>query len=56
MKTYRITIDIDIRARDRGQAGRRANLIVGDIEAGRREWIVEILPDGTQERPTAKGA
>jgi hypothetical protein len=50
MKHYRISIDVDIKARDEEQARRRANLIYSDIEWARRPWIVEILPNGIQER------
>jgi predicted glycosyltransferase len=49
MKHYRISIDVDIKARDEEQARRRANLIYSDIE-GARPWIVEILPIGMEER------
>jgi hypothetical protein len=49
MKHYRVSIDVDIKARDEEQARSRANLIYSDIE-GARPWIVEILPNGIEER------
>ena len=50
MKHYRISIDVDIEARDKQEARRRANLIYSGIEQARRPWIVEVLPNGMQER------
>jgi hypothetical protein len=50
MKHYRISVDIDIKARDEEHARELANLIYSDIEWARRPWIVEILPNGMHER------
>jgi len=50
MKHYRISIDVDISAKDRQQAKRRADLLYSGIECGQRPWIVEVLPNGIQER------
>jgi len=48
MKPFRIRIEVDITARDRKQAKRLAGLLYSDLEA--RPWVVEILPDGIEER------
>ena len=50
MKHYRISIDVDIKARDEEHARQRACLIYSDIEYARRPWIIEVLPNGMQER------
>lgn len=50
MKHFRISIEIDITAADRGQAERRANLIYSDLENQSRPWLKEILPNGIEER------
>ena len=47
MKHYRISIDIDLEARSREQAERRAACLYSDLE--QRSWIVEILPNGIEE-------
>jgi hypothetical protein len=49
MKHYRISIDVDIEARDEEHARQRAALIYSDIEQA-RPWVVEVLPHGMQER------
>ena len=48
MKHYRIRIEVDIKARHREQAESRARCLYGDLE--QRPWIVEVLPDGIEER------
>ena len=48
MKHYRIRIDIDIEATNREQAERRATCLYSDLE--QRPWIVEVLPNGIEER------
>jgi hypothetical protein len=50
MLHYRISIDVDIKAKDRDQAERRAGLLDSDLEAAHRPWLVEILPNGIEER------
>lgn len=50
MKAFRIRIEVDIEARDREQAERRAGLLYSDLEYGRRPWVRAILPDGIEER------
>jgi hypothetical protein len=55
MKHFRISIDVDIKARDRAEAERRAGLLYSDVD--QRPWIVEVLPNGINERiPIEKGA
>ena len=56
MKHYRINIDVDIRARNQEQASQRAMCLYSDLE--HRPWIVEVLPNGIEERIplTKKGA
>jgi hypothetical protein len=49
MKHYRISIDVDIEARGEEHARQRANLIYSDIERT-RPWVVEVLPNGMEER------
>ena len=46
MKHYRISIDIDIRARSRDQAEGRARCLYSDLE--KRPWIVEVLPNESE--------
>lgn len=54
MKHYRISVDIDITAKDEQQAERRSLLLFADIE--QRPWVREILPNGMEERrPTTPG-
>jgi hypothetical protein len=48
VKHYRIRIDIDIEAGSRERAERRAACLYSDLE--RRPWIVEVLPNGIEER------
>jgi hypothetical protein len=48
MKHYRIRIDIDLEARGRVQAERRAGCLYSDLE--QRPWVVEVLPNGIEER------
>ncbi len=48
MKNYRISIDVDIEARDCEQAERRASCLYSDLE--QHTWIVEVLPNGIVER------
>ncbi len=48
MRHYRISIDVDIKARNCKEAERRANLLYSDLE--QHSWIVEVLPNGIQER------
>ena len=48
MKHYRISIDVDIEARDRDGAERRTGCLYSDLE--QRPWIVEVLPNGIEER------
>jgi hypothetical protein len=48
MKHYRISIDVDVEARDREHAKRRAGCLYSDLE--QRPWIVEVLPNGIEER------
>ncbi len=50
MKHFRIIIEIDITAADRGQAERRANLLYADLESQNRPWLKEVLPNGIEER------
>lgn len=50
MKPFRIRIEVDITARNREQARRRAGLLYSDLEDGRRPWVVEVLPNGIEER------
>lgn len=50
MKHYRISIEIDITAKDEQQAEHRALLLYSDLE--QRPWIVEVLPNGMLERRT----
>lgn len=50
MKHYRISVEIDITATDRGQAERRANLLYTDLESQNRPWLKVILPNGIEER------
>jgi hypothetical protein len=50
MKPFRIRIEVDIEARDREEAERRAGLLYSDLEYARRPWLVAILPDGIEER------
>ena len=47
MKHYRISIDVDIEARSYEHAARRASCLYSDLK---RSWIVEVLPNGIQER------
>jgi hypothetical protein len=49
MKHYRVSIDVDIKARHRAEAESRAQLLYGDMDRC-RPWIIEILPNGIQER------
>ena len=49
MKHYRISIDVDIKARDEEHAQHRAGLIYSDIERV-RPWVIEVLPNGMHER------
>jgi hypothetical protein len=48
MNHYRISIDVDIEARDRHHAERRAGCLYSDLEL--RPWIVEVLPNGIVKR------
>lgn len=48
MRHYRISIDVDIVARDRKQAERRANMLYSDL--AQRRWVREVLPNGIEER------
>lgn len=48
MKHYRISIDVDIKARNREEAESRAGCLYSDLE--QRSWIVEVLPNGIEER------
>jgi hypothetical protein len=48
MKHYRVSIDVDIEARNREQAEKRARCLYSDLE--QRPWIVEVLPNGIEER------
>jgi hypothetical protein len=48
MKHYRISIDVDIEARDREHAERRARCLYSDL--AQRPWIVQVLPNGIEER------
>lgn len=48
MKHFRISIEIDITAKDSEQAERRSLLLVSDLE--QRPWVREVLPNGIQER------
>ena len=48
MKQFRVTLNVDITAKDIEQALRRAMLLYGDLEG--RPWIVEVLPDSIVER------
>jgi hypothetical protein len=50
MKPFRIRIEVDITARDREQAERRAGLLYSDLEYARRPWVLAGLPDGIEER------
>ena len=49
MKHFRISIDVDIQARSEEHAQQRASLLYSDIDGG-RPWVVEVLPNGMQER------
>lgn len=48
MRYYRISIEVDITARDSEHAERRARLLYSDVE--QRPWVREVLPDGIEER------
>ena len=48
MRHFRVSIEVDITAHDRKVAERRAQLLYSDL--GTRPWIVEVLPDGIEER------
>lgn len=48
MKHFRISIEIDITAKDSEQAESRSFLLVSDLE--RRPWVQEVLPNGMHER------
>lgn len=48
MRYYRISIEVDITARDNEHAERRARLLYSDLE--RRPWVRDVLPDGIEER------
>ena len=48
MKHYRIRIDIDLEAKSREQAERRAACLYSDLE--QRPWIVEVSANGIEER------
>jgi len=50
MRYFRVSIDVDIKAMDLEQARSRLSLLVSDIASARRPWVVEILPDGIEER------
>jgi hypothetical protein len=52
MRVFRIRIEVDITARDREQADRRARLLYSDLEHNRRPWVQAVLPDGIEERQT----
>jgi hypothetical protein len=47
MKHFRISIDVDIKAKDREHAEQRAHCLCSDFN---RIWIVEVLPNGIEER------
>jgi hypothetical protein len=47
MKHYRISIDVDIKARNEEHADERAHCLCSDFN---RSWIVEVLPYGIVER------
>ena len=46
MKPYRITIQVDISARNRGHARRRALLLYSDLD--HRPWVDDVLPNGIE--------
>lgn len=48
MRYFRVNIEVDIKAHDREVAERRAQLLYSDL--GRHPWIVEVLPNGIEER------
>jgi hypothetical protein len=48
MKHFRISIEIDITARNREHAERRLSLLCSDIE--RHSWVTAALLDGIEER------
>lgn len=48
MKHYRISIEIDITAKDAQQAERRSFLLFDDLQ--KRPWVREVLPNGMHER------
>jgi hypothetical protein len=50
MKPFRIRIEMDISARDREQAERRAGVLYSDLEHCRRPWVLAVLLDGIEER------
>lgn len=50
MKPFRVRIEVDITARDREEAERRAALLYSDLEHERRPWVKAALPDGIEER------
>jgi len=50
MQPFRIRIEVEIEARDREQAERRAGLLYSDLEDGHRPWVLAVLPDGIEER------
>jgi hypothetical protein len=50
MKHFRISIDIEIEAKDREHADLRARCFYSDV--GQRPWIVDVLPNGIEERIT----
>ena len=52
MKHYRITIDIDIKAKDQEHAELRARRLYSDV--GQRPWIVDVLPNGKSVAPKGK--
>lgn len=53
-KPYRVRFEVDIVARDLDEALRRSLLVYSDIEAARRPWVKEVLPDGIEERAWLK--
>lgn len=48
MRYYRVSIEVDITARDNEQAERLARLLCSDLE--QRPWVRDVLPDGIEER------
>lgn len=56
-KTFRIRMEVEITAQDRKQAEQRAALLYSDLEHERRPWVLDVLPDGIEERQslTPKG-